>query len=227
MELKVQKDWLELLRGEADKPYYKALADFVNSEYESKIVYPPKSQILNALNLTSYDDTRVVLLGQDPYHSPGFAHGLCFSVLPGVEVPRSLKNIFKELHSDLGCYIPDNGYLEKWARQGVLMLNTSLTVVEGSPNSHKGKGWEIFTDRIISLVNDKNDPVVFILWGANAQSKRALIKNPIHCIIKSAHPSPLSASRGFFGSRPFSRTNDFLVSHGQAPIDWQIENIGA
>ena len=181
--------------------------------------------IFNALHFTSYADTKVVILGQDPYHGPNQAHGLSFSVNPGVKTPPSLLNIYKELHSDLNCYIPNNGYLKKWADQGVLLLNTVLTVRAGEANSHKNKGWEEFTTQVIKALNKKETPVVFILWGNNAISKESLITNPKHFIIKSVHPSPLSASRGFFGSRPFSKTNEFLISTNQKPIDWQIENI--
>lgn len=223
--MKIRKDWYELLKDEMGKPYYKTLVDFVNKEYAEKTVLPPKDDMFNAFRYTSYHNTKVVILGQDPYPTPGHAHGLCFSVNPGVEIPRSLQNIYKELRDDLGCYIPDNGCLIKWAEQGVLLLNTSLTVISGEANSHQGKGWERFTDRVISLVNEKETPVVFILWGNNARTKRALVTNPIHLVIESAHPSPLSASRGFFGSRPFSRANEFLTNNGLTPIDWQIENI--
>ena len=181
--------------------------------------------LFNALHFTSYADTKVVILGQDPYHGPNQAHGLSFSVNPGVKIPPSLVNIYKELHTDLNCYIPNNGYLKKWADQGVLLLNTVLTVRAGEANSHKNKGWEEFTTKIIKILNEKETPVVFILWGNNAIAKEKLITNPKHLIIKSVHPSPLSASRGFFGSKPFSKTNDFLISTNQKPIDWQIENI--
>lgn len=181
--------------------------------------------IFNALHYTAYKDVKVVILGQDPYHGPNQAHGLSFSVKPGVPAPPSLMNIYKELHDDLGCYIPNNGYLKKWADQGVMLLNTVLTVRAGQANSHKNMGWEHFTDRVISLLNEREDPIVFILWGKNAQSKLSIINNPKHFIIKSVHPSPLSANRGFFGSKPFSKANNFLVSIGKEPIDWQIENI--
>ena len=181
--------------------------------------------IFNALKSVSYEDCKVVILGQDPYHGKGQAHGYAFSVKKGVRTPPSLINIYKEMHEDIGTYIPDNGYLKKWADQGVLLLNTSLTVRAGEPNSHEKLGWEILTDRIIKLLNDRQKPIVFILWGRNAQSKEPFITNPKHLIIKSPHPSPFSASRGFFGSKPFSRTNGFLKSVGQEPIDWQIENL--
>jgi uracil-DNA glycosylase len=223
--MKIKKDWVELLKEEFNKDYYKELSEFINNEYSTKTIHPPKEDIFNALLYTSYVNTKVVILGQDPYQTPGFAHGLSFSVNPGVQIPKSLQNIYKELNTDLGCYIPNNGHLKKWAEQGVLLLNTALTVVSGLSNSHQGKGWEIFTDKIISLVNEKKEPVVFILWGNNARSKKDLITNPQHLILESVHPSPLSASRGFFGSKPFSKTNDFLKKNGLQPIDWQIENI--
>lgn len=223
--MKVKKDWVELLKEEFNKDYYKELSEFINNEYSTKTIHPPKEDIFNALLYTSYENTKVVILGQDPYQTPGFAHGLSFSVNPGVQIPKSLQNIYKELNTDLGCYIPNNGHLKKWAEQGVLLLNTALTVVSGLSNSHQGKGWEIFTDKIISLVNEKKEPVVFILWGNNARSKKDLITNPQHLILESVHPSPLSASRGFFGSKPFSKTNDFLKKNGLQPIDWQIKNI--
>ena len=221
----LKNDWNELLKDEFSKDYYLSLREFLKNEYTTKIIYPDKYDIFNALHYTSYKDVKVVILGQDPYHGPNQAHGLSFSVSPGVKIPPSLLNIYKELNSDLGCYIPNNGYLKKWADQGVLLLNTSLTVRAGEANSHKNKGWEIFTDKIISLINEKTDPVVFLLWGNNAINKKKLITNKQHLILSSAHPSPLSASRGFFGSKPFSKINKFLVSVNKAPIDWQIENI--
>lgn len=220
-----KNDWDELLKDELEKDYYKKLREFLAEEYKTKTIYPNKYDIYNALNFTSYKDVKVVILGQDPYHGPNQSHGLAFSVKPGVRIPPSLRNMYKELHDDLGCYIPNNGYLEKWAKQGVLLLNTSLTVRQGEANSHKNIGWEIFTNNIIRLLNDRIDPVVFILWGNNAISKEKLITNRRHYIIKSVHPSPLSASRGFFGSKPFSKTNNFLKDIGKETIDWQIENI--
>ncbi len=220
--MKVCKDWSALLTNETSKDYYKNLSDYINSEYANKTVFPPKEDIFKALQLTSYKDTKVVILGQDPYQTPGYAMGLSFSVNVGVQIPKSLQNIYKELRDDLGCTIPSHGDLTHWAKQGVLLLNTSLTVVSGQSNSHQGKGWEIFTDKIISLVNEKTQPVVFILWGANARKKKYLITNKQHLIIESAHPSPLSAYNGFFGSRPFSKTNKFLEDNGEKPIDWQI-----
>lgn len=221
----LKNDWNELLKDEFSKDYYLSLREFLKNEYTTKIIYPDKYDIFNALDYTSYKDVKVVILGQDPYHGPNQAHGLSFSVSPGVKIPPSLLNIYKELNSDLGCYIPNNGYLKKWADQGVLLLNTSLTVRAGEANSHKNKGWEIFTDKIISLINEKTDPVVFLLWGNNAINKKKLITNKQHLILSSTHPSPLSASRGFFGSKPFSKINKFLISVNKAPIDWQIENI--
>lgn len=225
MTVNIKNDWMELLKDEFQKDYYKTLRKFLISEYSSKRIYPDMYEIFNALNYTSYKDVKVVILGQDPYHGPNQAHGLSFSVKPGVPAPPSLINIYTELKNDLGCYIPNNGYLKKWTDQGILLLNTVLTVKAGEANSHKNKGWEIFTDTIISLLNRREIPMVFILWGNNAISKEKLITNKNHYIIKSPHPSPLSASRGFFGSRPFSKVNNFLNSLNQSPIDWQIENI--
>ena len=217
--------WADILNDELEKDYYKKLRDYLIEEYKTKTIYPNMFNIFNALHYTDYNDVKAVILGQDPYHGPNQAHGLCFSVNKGVRIPPSLTNMYKELKTDLGCYIPNNGYLEKWAKEGVLLLNASLTVREGEANSHKNIGWEIFTDKIISLLNDRVDPVVFILWGNNAISKEKLITNDWHYIIKSVHPSPLSSFRGFFGSKPFSKTNDYLISIGKKPIDWQIENI--
>lgn len=221
----LKNNWKYVLNEEFEKDYYKNLRSFLVTEYKTKIIYPNMYDIFNALHYTDYDDVKVVILGQDPYHGPNQAHGLSFSVKPGVKAPPSLMNIYKELHTDLGCYIPNNGYLKKWADQGVLLLNTVLTVRQGEANSHKNKGWEHFTDAVINAINKREKPVVFILWGNNAISKKKLITNPIHKIIQSVHPSPLSANRGFFGSKPFSQANDFLESIGQEPIDWQIENI--
>lgn len=218
-------DWADCLTSELQQPYYRKLRQFLINEYRTQRIYPGMYDIFNALHYTSYEDTKVVILGQDPYHGPGQAHGLSFSVQPGVPAPPSLQNIFKELHDDLGCRIPNNGCLKPWADQGVLLLNTVLTVREHQANSHRGQGWEIFTDKIISLLNAREKPMVFILWGTPARRKKAMITNPAHYVIESPHPSPLSASRGFFGSRPFSRTNDFLQSTGQTPIAWQIPNI--
>lgn len=226
IEMKIlRNDWAPLLENEFTKPYYLKLRQFLIEEYRTKTIYPDMYDIFNALHYTSYADTKVVILGQDPYHGPGQAHGLSFSVKPGVNPPPSLQNIFKELQSDLGCYIPNNGYLLRWAEQGVLLLNTVLTVRRNAPNSHRGLGWETFTDRVISLLNEREKPVVFLLWGRHAQEKRALITASHHHIITSPHPSPFSANRGFFGSRPFSRTNQFLRSIGSEEIDWQIPNL--
>ncbi|HHV72535.1 MAG TPA: uracil-DNA glycosylase [Clostridia bacterium] len=215
-------DWAEILKTEFHKPYMKNLCKFLEEEYKNRTIFPPFKDIFNALNYTPYKAVKVLILGQDPYPNYGQAHGLSFSVNPGVEIPKSLQNIFKELHDDLGCAIPQTGYLKKWADQGVLLLNSVLTVRAGEPNSHKGKGWEIFTDQIIRELNKKEQPVVFILWGNNARAKKSLITENRHLILESVHPSPLSAKRGFFGSKPFSKTNDFLIKHGLEPIDWQI-----
>lgn len=218
-------DWQELLEEEMQKEYYQKLREFLINEYRTRTIYPDMNNIFNALHFTPYKDVKVVILGQDPYHGPNQAYGLAFSVKAGVRIPPSLQNMYKELKDDLGCYIPNNGVLTKWAKEGVLLLNTSLTVRAGEANSHSKIGWEIFTDYIIKLLNQREDPIVFILWGNNAIKKEALVTNPKHYIIKSVHPSPLSASRGFFGSKPFSKTNKFLESIGEKPIDWQIENI--
>lgn len=225
MIAKFHNEWDQLLESEFEKPYYKDLWKYLDEEYKNHTVFPPMEQLFSALNYTNYNDVKAVILGQDPYHGPNQSHGLAFSVKPGVRIPPSLRNMYKELNSDLGCYIPNNGYLEKWAQEGVLLLNTSFTVRGGEANSHRKIGWQIFTDNIIQLLNERPDPVVFILWGNNAIKKQELITNPHHHIIKSFHPSPLSASRGFFGSKPFSRTNEFLISVGKEPIDWQIENV--
>jgi len=220
-----KNDWQDLLQDEFKKDYYVALRQFLLTEYCTKTVYPDKYDIFNALHYTAYHDVAVVILGQDPYHGPNQAHGLSFSVKPGIKPPPSLANIYKELRDDMNCYIPNNGYLKKWCDQGVLLLNNVLTVIEGQPNSHKNIGWQYLTDKIISLLNERTEPIVFILWGSNAQSKTSLITNKNHYIIKSVHPSPLSASRGFFHSKPFSKTNTLLLSLGKQPIDWQIDNI--
>ncbi|AUS07673.1 uracil-DNA glycosylase [Laceyella sacchari] len=215
-------DWATILQSEFEKPYYKELISFLEKEYEQETIYPPREDVFSALNLTSYQDTSVVILGQDPYHGAGQAHGLSFSVKPGVKQPPSLKNIFKELHDDVGCEIPNHGYLVKWAEQGVLMLNTVLTVRESKPNSHKGKGWENFTDQVIKALNEREQPVVFLLWGRHAQEKKNLITNERHHIIESAHPSPFAARKGFFGTKPFSKANQLLKEMGRKEIDWQI-----
>ena len=221
----IGNDWDSILTGEFDKEYYKELRKFLVSEYRTTTIYPDMHDIFNAFKYTPYENVKVVILGQDPYHEPGQAHGLCFSVKKGVPKPPSLVNIFKELEADLGIAPPSHGCLTDWAAQGVLLLNTVLTVRRGQANSHKGKGWEIFTDRVIALLNEREKPIVFMLWGANAKSKREIITNPNHIIITGAHPSPLSAHNGFFGSKPFSRANEILKSLGEEPIDWQIPNI--
>ena len=219
-------DWASALGAEFRKPYYKELFEFVGAEYRRARVYPPAEDIFNAFHLTPLSEVKVVILGQDPYHEEGQAHGLCFSVRPGVDIPPSLVNIYQELHDDLGLTIPDNGYLEKWARQGVMLLNTVLTVRAHRANSHRGHGWEQFTDAAIRALAAREAPMVFLLWGRPAQEKRAMITDPRHLVLTAPHPSPLSAYRGFFGCRHFSRTNEYLEKNGAAPIDWQIENIG-
>ncbi|OZT12938.1 uracil-DNA glycosylase [Priestia aryabhattai] len=221
----LKNDWNELLKAEFEKEYYIQLRQFLVNEYNSETIYPDRYDIFNALHYTPYKDVKVLLLGQDPYHGPGQAHGLSFSVQPGVKTPPSLVNIYKELHQELGCEIPNNGYLTKWAKQGVLLLNTVLTVRRSQPNSHKGQGWEIFTDRIIELVAQKEEPVVFLLWGKHAQAKKSLITGKHHLILESPHPSPFSANRGFFGNNHFLLTNNFLQENDCTPIDWQIDNI--
>jgi uracil-DNA glycosylase len=215
-------DWNPILREELAKPYWEELQRFVAQERAACTVYPPEDEVFAALHLTSYADVRVLILGQDPYHGPGQAHGLCFSVRPGVTPPPSLVNVFKELQADLGYPPPNHGCLDHWARQGVLLLNATLTVRARTAASHQGKGWETFTDAVIRAVNDKPERVVFILWGASARRKKALVDRSRHTVIESAHPSPLSAHNGFFGSRPFSRTNEALVAAGREPVDWRI-----
>ena len=221
----LKNDWRDYLNEEFGKEYYLKLREILKQDYKTKTVYPPMYDIFNALHYTSYEDTKVLILGQDPYHQKGQAHGLSFSVNKGIKIPPSLQNIFKELYNDLGLYIPNNGYLKKWADQGVLLLNATLTVIDSQANSHKDIGWQIFTDKIIQVLNEKEKSVVFILWGKNAMSKIPLITNKNHLILKSVHPSPLSANGGFFGSKPFSKTNQFLKQNGLKEIDWQIENI--
>lgn len=221
----ISNDWAKELNNEFKKQYYAELYKFVRAEYSSRIIYPPADDIFNALHFTPLKDVKVVILGQDPYHEPNRAHGLCFSVLPENPAPPSLQNIYKELQSDMGCYIPNNGYLKKWAEQGVLMLNTVLTVRAHVANSHAGKGWEQFTDAIINAVNVQDRPIVYLLWGRPAQKKEIMLNNPKHLVLKAPHPSPLSAYSGFFGCRHFSQTNEFLKKNGIEPIDWQIENI--
>lgn len=216
----IGNDWDKLLCDEFQKEYYLKLREYLKAEYSSRRIYPSMYDIFNALKYTSCEDTKVVILGQDPYHGPGQAHGLCFSVKRGIEPPPSLKNIFKELNAEIGMKAPDCGELTGWAKQGVLLLNTTLTVREGAPQSHKGQGWEILTDRIIEILNDKETPVVFILWGANARSKKKLVTNPVHLVLESAHPSPLSAYNGFFGCNHFLLANDFLKANSLTEIDW-------
>ena len=221
----ITNDWSEKLKDEYKKDYYRKLFEFVGSEYSTHTVYPPGDDIFNAFHLTPLSNVKVVIIGQDPYHEPGQAHGLSFSVKPGVDIPPSLVNIYKELQSDLGCYIPNNGYLVKWAEQGVLLLNAVLTVRAHAAASHQNKGWEQFTDAVIRIVNEIDRPIVFLLWGGFARGKKSMLTNPNHLVLEAPHPSPLSSYRGFFGCRHFSKANEFLVSHGSTPIDWQIENI--
>ncbi|RCX22978.1 uracil-DNA glycosylase [Fontibacillus phaseoli] len=213
-------DWDEMLHGEVEQPYFRELMSWLDGEYEHQVVYPPREFLFQALKLTGYAETKVILLGQDPYHGPGQAHGLSFSVLPGVRIPPSLRNMYKELSSDLECPIPATGTLTSWAEQGVLLLNTVLTVRDGEPGSHQGKGWEKFTDAVIGALNRREKPVAFVLWGSHAQRKIGMIDTSKHAVISSPHPSPLSARRGFFGSRPFSRINLFLEEHGETPVNW-------
>ena len=221
----ISSDWQQVLVQEFEKPYFHHLQDFINTERQTEKIFPAAPDVFAAFELTPYENVRVLLLGQDPYHNDNQAHGLCFSVNPGIKTPPSLVNIYKELKSDLELNIPNNGYLVPWAHQGVLMLNAVLTVRAHTPNSHKDKGWETFTDAVISKVNQKTDPVIFVLWGGYAKKKLKLIDTSRHTVIQSAHPSPLSARNGFFGSKPFSAINTVLKSSGQPAIDWQIPNI--
>lgn len=223
--VKFNNSWDEVLKGEFEKPYYLALRSFLKTEYQTQTIYPPAEDLFSAMCVTSYEDTKIVILGQDPYHGAGQAHGMAFSVRPGVPTPPSLKNIYKELNATMGCYIPNNGYLMKWAEQGVLLLNTVLSVRASKPQSHKGKGWETFTDEVIKKLNEREEPVIFLLWGAPARKKVKLITNPQHKILEAAHPSPLSAYNGFFGCDHFRKANSLLEEMGKAPIDFQIENI--
>lgn len=224
--MQISNDWLPVVEEECGKEYYKNLYRFVKNEYATNVVYPPSEDIFTAFHLTPLSEVKVLILGQDPYHEPNQAHGLSFSVpVSQPKIPPSLQNIYKELKDDLGCYIPNNGYLEKWAKQGVLMLNTVLTVRAGAANSHKGRGWEEFTDAIIRAVNAQDRPIVYMLWGSPAQKKMSMLDNPKHLILTSAHPSPLSAYRGFFGCKHFSKCNEFLAKNNLDKIDWQIENI--
>lgn len=218
-------DWQEALKSEFHQPYYAKLYKTVMKEYQTRKIFPPPEDMFNAFHFTPLNDVKVVILGQDPYHNYGQANGLCFSVKENVEIPPSLVNIYQELHDDCGCYIPNNGCLEKWAKQGVLLLNTVLTVRAHQANSHRGIGWEQFTDAVIRILNEQDRPMVYLLWGRPAQMKRSMLYNPRQLVLTAAHPSPLSASRGFFGCRHFSRTNEFLSENGLSPIDWQIENI--
>ena len=220
----IQNDWLQPLSPEFKKPYYAKLYKTIREEYSTKQIFPPADEIFTAFEMTPLSDVKVVIIGQDPYHGDGQAHGLCFSVKPDVETPPSLMNMYKELNSDLGCYIPNNGYLTKWAKQGVLLLNTVLTVRAHQANSHRGIGWEEFTDAAIRILNEQDRPIVYLLWGKPAQTKKAMLNNPKHLILEAPHPSPLSAYRGFFGCQHFSKTNEFLKANGLEPIDWQIEN---
>ncbi|MFC4619940.1 uracil-DNA glycosylase [Camelliibacillus cellulosilyticus] len=224
MAVQLKNDWGEHIGAEFKKDYYLKLRAFLKYEYATGTIYPDQYDIFNALHYTAYEDVKAVILGQDPYHGPGQAHGLSFSVQKGVPQPPSLQNIFKELHDDLGYPIPSHGCLVDWTKQGVMLLNTVLTVRHKSPNSHKGMGWEQLTDRIIRVLSEREKPMVFILWGRHAQEKAAFIDTSRHHIIQSPHPSPFSANRGFFGSRPFSRTNQFLVENGLEPIDWRLSD---
>lgn len=223
--VKLNNDWDKLLEEEFSKEYYLKLRMFLKEEYKTKVIYPSMHNIFDALKHTSYKDTKVLILGQDPYHGENQAHGLAFSVQPNVAIPPSLLNIYKELNSDLGCFIPDNGYLIPWADQGVLLLNTALTVRAHEANSHKDKGWEIFTDNIIKLLNNRQDPIIFVLWGANARKKKAFIDSDKHYILEAPHPSPLSAHRGFLGCKHFSKINELLIKLNKEPINWQIPKI--
>ena len=218
----ITNDWAPVLKAEYAKPYYRKLYDFIHREYATQTIYPPSGDIFNALHLTPLSDVKVVIIGQDPYHEPGQAHGLCFSVQKGVEIPPSLQNIYKELHDDIGFQIPDHGCLTSWAKQGVLLLNAVLTVRAHAAASHRGKGWEEFTDAIIREVNKVDHPVVFLLWGSFARSKAAMLDNPKHLVLEAPHPSPLSAYRGFFGCRHFSKANAFLTEHGTEPVNWAL-----
>lgn len=219
----IGNEWDALLADEIKKDYYLRLREFLKQEYTTRRIYPPMEDIFNALRHTSYSDVRAVILGQDPYHGAGQAHGMCFSVKKGTPPPPSLQNIFKELKADLGIDPPNHGELTQWADNGVLLLNTVLTVREGQANSHRGMGWEHFTDRVIQLLNERQQPIVFLLWGGNARSKSNLITNPQHLVLQCAHPSPLSAYNGFFGCRHFSKTNEFLTQHGMQPINWKLD----
>ena len=218
-------EWYPWLQEEWQQPYFKTLAAFIHEQYETKVIYPPKHLVFSAFEACDYPDVKVVILGQDPYHEPGQAHGMCFSVNPGIEIPPSLINIYHELETDCGCRMPNNGYLMPWAKQGVFLLNTVMTVERGRANSHQGKGWETFTDHVIQHINAKEEPVVFLLWGRNARNKAPMIDRSRHLVLEAAHPSPLSAYRGFLGCRHFSKANAFLKEHGREPIRWQIDDL--
>ena len=218
----INKSWDEFLKNEFEQDYFKKLSAFLKQEYAEKTIYPPKQEVFSAFYYTDLDKVKVVILGQDPYHEPNQACGMCFAVKPGNPLPKSLINIYREIHDDLGLNMSTNGYLVKWATQGVLLINTVLTVERGKANSHKGQGWEIFTDHVIELLNRQDQPIVFLLWGNNARSKTALLNNPKHLVLTAAHPSPLSAYNGFFGCRHFSKTNDYLIRNGLNPIDWKM-----
>ncbi|MEA5026949.1 MAG: uracil-DNA glycosylase [Erysipelotrichaceae bacterium] len=220
-----QNNWTAFLEQEFAQPYFRQLASFLKQEYAAKKIYPPKSDVFSCFYYTDLPAVKVVIIGQDPYHQPNQAHGMCFSVKPDIAPPPSLQNIYKELHDDLGCYIPNNGYLLSWAQQGVLLLNTVLTVEDSHPLSHRNRGWETFTDHVLLQLNQQNQPIVYLLWGRPAQNKASLLTNPGHLLLKAAHPSPLSAYGGFFGSKPFSQANAYLLKHGLKPINWQIENL--
>ncbi|MBO7703871.1 MAG: uracil-DNA glycosylase [Solobacterium sp.] len=221
----IHNEWYDWLKAEWDQEYFRKLAAFIHEQYETKQIYPPKHLVFSAFEACDLPDVKVVILGQDPYHEPNQAHGMCFSVNPGVEIPPSLVNIYHELETDCGCYMPNNGYLMPWAKQGVFLLNTVMTVERGRANSHQGRGWETFTDHTIQKINEKEEPVVFLLWGRNARMKKPMIDESRHLVLEAAHPSPLSAYKGFFGCRHFSRANQFLEAHGRTPIDWQIKNL--
>ena len=221
----ISNSWQKVLATEFEQPYFQKLQDFLVAERQTQTIFPAAADVFSAFNLTPYENVRVLILGQDPYHDDNQAHGLCFSVKPGIKTPPSLVNIYKELHTDIGFNIPKHGYLVNWAEQGILMLNAVLTVRSHTPNSHKDKGWETFTDAVISKVNEKTDPVIFVLWGAYAQKKLKLIDTTKHSVIQSAHPSPLSARNGFFGSKPFSAINTALESFGQPTINWQLPDL--
>ena len=223
--VKIEESWNQHLGAEFDKPYFANLAKAVREEYRRGACYPPGELVFNAFNLCPFDEVKVVIIGQDPYHEPGQAEGLSFSVPEGEKLPPSLQNIYKELQDELGCYIPESGSLRKWAEQGVLLLNTLLTVRAHAAFSHQGMGWENFTDAIIKIINDTDRPIVFMLWGSAAISKSKMLNNPKHLVLKTVHPSPLSAYRGFFGCRHFSKANEFLLENNISPIDWQIENV--